>query len=140
MHDHRRRPSTKEIQPESARRQAPLATANEQRPPSGRRLAARGRNQLVLRQVNEQIAGLTESNETGVSLFICECSDQACAEALELSASEYERIRADEANFVVFPGHEQPELDRVVDRRSRFVVVATRDPFGGSAPAPEFTP
>lgn len=131
MHDHRRRPSTREIQPESVGRLVPVATANEQRPPSGRRLAARGRNQLVLRQVNEQIADLTESNETGVSLFICECIDQECAEALELSATEYERIRSEEANFVVFPGHEQPALERVVERHGRFVVVASA--VGGSS-------
>jgi len=117
------------------RRQTPLVT---EQPPGGRGFAARAGGQLVLREVNEQIAGLTgEWNETGVSLFVCECSAQGCAEALEISATEYERIRADEANFAVFPGHEQPELGRVVDRRDRFVVVATREPVGNSAHAAE---
>jgi hypothetical protein len=120
VHDPRKRPSTKDgsqTQTESVRRQTPLATANEQAPPSGRGFAAQARNQLVLREVNEQIADLTgEWTETG------------------------ERIRADEANFVVFPGHEQPVLERVVDRHSRFVVVATREPVGGSAHAADPLP
>jgi hypothetical protein len=38
------------------------------------------RNQVVFREVNERIAELTGLfNETGVNLFICECSDPACA-------------------------------------------------------------
>jgi len=83
------------------------------------------RNPLVLREVNDRIAELADEwNETGVSLFVCECSDLGCPEALELTAAEYERIRADESHFVVVPGHEQPESQRVVERRARFVVVA----------------
>jgi hypothetical protein len=91
----------------------------------GTGLAASARNRLVLREVNDRIAELAGGwNETGVGLFVCECSDQGCAEALEITAPEYERIRADESHFVVFPGHEQPESEGVVKRSGRFVVVA----------------
>jgi hypothetical protein len=94
----------------------------------GNGLAASARDRLVLREVNDRIAELTGGwNETGVGLFVCECSDQACAEAVEITAPEYERIRADESHFVVFPGHEQPESEGVVERRGRFVVVANRE-------------
>jgi rubredoxin len=82
------------------------------------------RNQLLFREVNERIADLTRDwSETGVSLFICECSDPACAEALEITPAEYEQVRADGARFVVLRGHEQPEVERVVDGCSRFLVV-----------------
>jgi hypothetical protein len=82
------------------------------------------RNQLRFREVNERIAELTGGwNETGVCLFICECSDPACAEALEITPAEYERMRADGARFVVLHGHEQPEVEHVVDGCSRFLVV-----------------
>jgi hypothetical protein len=99
---------------------------------------AGARNGLVLREVNDRIAELAGGwNETGVSLFVCECSDQGCAEALEIGAAEYERIRADESHFVVFPGHEQPESNRVVERSSRFVVVANAEQDGAQAGASE---
>jgi hypothetical protein len=88
--------------------------------------------------VNDRIAKLVDEwNETGVSLFICECSDRSCAEALEITAAEYERIRADESHFVVFPGHEQPESQRVVERCGRFVVIANAEPDGRQAGASE---
>jgi hypothetical protein len=90
----------------------------------GTGIAASVRDRLVLRDVNERIAELTGGwNETGVSLFVCECSDQRCAEPVEMTAAEYERIRADKSHFVVFPGHELPESEGVVERRARFVVV-----------------
>jgi hypothetical protein len=86
------------------------------------------RDRLVLREVNERIAELAGGwSETGVGLFVCECSDQGCAEAVEITAAEYARIRADHSHFVVFPGHERPESERVVERRGRFVVVANRE-------------
>jgi hypothetical protein len=100
----------------------------------GSGLAASARNRLVLPELNDRIAELVgEWNQTGVCLFICECSDQGCSEALEITAAEYERIRAGESHFVVFPGHEQPELERVVERSGRFVVVADPVPDGAEA-------
>ena len=83
-----------------------------------------GRNQLIFREVNERIAELNgDGKETGVSLFICECSDRTCAESLEITPDEYEHVRADGARFLVLPGHEQPEVEHVVDGCARFVVV-----------------
>lgn len=82
------------------------------------------RNQVVFREVNERIAELTGLlNETGFNLFICECSDPACAESLEITAAEYEAVRADGARFVIVRGHEIPEAERVVDGNGRFIVV-----------------
>jgi hypothetical protein len=97
-------------------------------------LAANARSRLVLRAVNDRIAELAgQWTKTGVGLFVCECSDQACAEALEITAPEYERIRADESHFVVLPGHEQPESERVVERSGRFVLVANPESDGARA-------
>ena len=81
-------------------------------------------NQVAFREVNERIAGLTaEWRQTEMSLFICECSNTACAESLEITPAEYERVRADGARFVVLRGHELPEVEHVVDGNDRFVVV-----------------
>jgi hypothetical protein len=82
------------------------------------------RHQVVFREVNERIAERTGLlNETGFNLLICECSDLACAEALEITREEYEAVRADPARFVVLDGHQMPEVERVVGGNGRYVVV-----------------
>jgi hypothetical protein len=90
----------------------------------GKTLAKSASNQLVFREVNERIAELSgDWNETGLSLFICECSDTACAESLEITPAEYEQVRADGARFVVLHGHEQPQVESVIDGCARFLVI-----------------
>jgi hypothetical protein len=81
-------------------------------------------NQMAFREVNERIAELSaEWRQTETSLFVCECSDPGCAESLEITSNEYERVRADGARFVVVAGHQIPEVERVVDGNGRFLVV-----------------
>lgn len=87
--------------------------------------------QALFREVNEHIAEVGGAwSETGVRLFICECSDPACAEALEITPAEYEQVRADGARFVVLAGHQLPEVERVVEGNNRFLVV---EKFGAAA-------
>ena len=82
------------------------------------------RNQVLFRAVNEHIAELSsDGRETSPSLFICECSSPACAEALAITAAEYERVRAHGARFVVLPGHQRPDVERVIEGTGRYVVV-----------------
>lgn len=88
-------------------------------------LAGWARRQRLMREVNERIRELAERNGTRVRL-LCECGDDSCADAVEISAAQYALIRADESRFLLFPGHERPESDRVVERNGRFVVVADR--------------
>lgn len=75
-------------------------------------------NQVLVREVNERIAEITRS-WTGdpPAAFLCECSQDDCTATLALSLPEYERIRSSPNLFMVAPGHESPELDRVVEAR-----------------------
>jgi hypothetical protein len=82
------------------------------------------RRQTVFREVNENIASLTNLlSETDYQLFICECSDTDCAESVDLSADEYEAVRASGSRFVVKPGHQLAGIERVVEGNGRFIVV-----------------
>jgi hypothetical protein len=82
------------------------------------------RRQTMFREVNENIASLTDLlAETGHQIFICECSDTACAESLDLTAEEYDAVRAHPTRFAVRPGHQITEIERVVDGNGRFLVV-----------------
>jgi len=42
---------------------------------------------------------------------------------IELSLDDYGRVRSDPAWFVVAPGHELPEFERVVERADAFTIV-----------------
>jgi hypothetical protein len=82
------------------------------------------RNQVLFREVNEHIAQLcTDGPEVSVNRFICECSNEGCAEALEISADEYERVRAHGTRFLVLPGHQLADVERVIEGSGRFLVV-----------------
>lgn len=87
-------------------------------------VAEAARRQVLFREVNEQIAKLTGLlAATDCWLVICECSNSGCAESLEISAADYEAVRTEGARFVVLPGHELAEVERVVEGNSRYLVV-----------------
>ena len=102
-----------------------------QLPPTG---ARRLRHEIAFREVNERIAELAgEWNETGLNLVICECGRVECVAALEITAAEYEAVRAGGANFVVSPGHEQAGAHRVIRSHSRSSVVEMLGQAGEAA-------
>ena len=75
------------------------------------------RNQVLLREINDRIPEIARSWSGGTTEFLCECSRDDCAETLPLTLPEYERIRSSPSFFVVVPGHESLEVDRVVEAR-----------------------
>jgi hypothetical protein len=80
------------------------------------------RNEVVFRRVNEEVAGLGQGG-VSVFTFVCECSDASCVERIELPLEEYEAVRADSRRFLLKPGHDHGEVERVVDRRDGYIVV-----------------
>jgi hypothetical protein len=55
--------------------------------------------------------------------YLCECSDKGCTEAIHLTRSEYEAIRAEPRRFAIALNHENPEIDRVMSENVRFATV-----------------
>lgn len=84
-----------------------------------------GLNEAIFRQVNEQIRSL--NNEFGMQestmTVICECGDADCTDRLELTVATYERVRSDSLLYVVAPGHEIPDVERVVDHVEGYDIV-----------------
>lgn len=80
------------------------------------------RNEVVFRQVNEEVAGLGPDG-AGVASFVCECADASCIDRVEVPVDAYEAVRANPRRFIVKPGHERPELEEVVDRPDGYLVV-----------------
>ncbi len=54
---------------------------------------------------------------------MCECDDRSCTHRLQTSLEEYESVRAKPTRFLIAPGHEDEEIESVVERRRRFHVV-----------------
>jgi hypothetical protein len=55
--------------------------------------------------------------------WICECGDETCFEKLTVPVDEYHEIRSHDDWFLILPGHELLDVERVVEHRSSYVVV-----------------
>jgi hypothetical protein len=78
-------------------------------------------NEAVFRQANEALVGF-QNPEQSLDLM-CECGRADCVEKVEMSRSEYERLRADATLFAVVRGHEIAEVESVVETRAGYDVV-----------------
>jgi hypothetical protein len=84
-----------------------------------------GENEALYRAVNERIESLNDAfgTVTQTMTVVCECGDGACAEQIEISIDDYERIRTDSALFLTVPGHEIPDTEDVIEVNETFQVV-----------------
>lgn len=83
----------------------------------------RATTEALFRDVNERIAESAERFDAEGAEFVCECADPNCTDRVEATLPEYEGVRADAATFLLSPGHEQPDIERVVSERHRYVIV-----------------
>ena len=84
-----------------------------------------GENEALFRSVNEQVRKLnaTLSTLTGRMTIVCECADERCLEKIELAVEAYGAVHADATQFIVKPGHDAPEAERVVEANTDYWVV-----------------
>jgi hypothetical protein len=84
-----------------------------------------GLNEVIFRQVNEQIRDLNRQFETAQDTMtvICECGNSDCTERLELRVREYEHVRSDARRYVIAKGHEIPSVEHVVEQADGYDVV-----------------
>jgi hypothetical protein len=80
------------------------------------------RNQALYREVNERIVELLDAPTTPIE-FLCECSNDGCAETVSMTLTEYELVRAQPTTFAVVPGHEILAIERVVEKNHTYLVV-----------------
>ena len=79
------------------------------------------KNESLFRDVNERIDELV--GEAWSPEFVCECPDEHCIEAVEISLEEYESIRTSPVRFAIMPGHDHPDFERVVEQNERYALV-----------------
>ena len=93
------------------------------------------RNETLFREVNERIEDVSRGHVEDSLEFLCECGQQECLEALGLSRSAYEAVRAHGDRFLVAIGHEEPEVERVVEIYERYQIVEKTGKAGDIAEA-----
>jgi hypothetical protein len=82
---------------------------------------------VVVRAINDRIRELGGSAIDMYS-FVCECEDPGCTQPMNLSAAEYDALRASGGRLATLPGHEGDQRDHVVGRNERFVIVEPLHP------------
>jgi hypothetical protein len=89
------------------------------------------RNEALFRRVNEAIErGQFPGEPDKLVRFRCECAQLECNQALEVSLGDYERVRENPRRFLVAFDHVEPEVEDVVERSARFMVVEKRSRAG----------
>jgi hypothetical protein len=87
------------------------------------------KNETVFRAANRELA---DDREEGGGAdqpieVLCECGRQGCSGVITMTIADYDRVHAQEDRFVVVPGHESTDLEKVVEERDGYLVV---DKFG----------
>ena len=94
------------------------------------RAARQAKNEALHREVNERLAEMGKqanvawASDDELFEFLCECgAGNGCDQRVRMKLTEYERVRQQDDRFAVVPGHEQLEIERVVDRTDAFLIV-----------------
>jgi hypothetical protein len=83
--------------------------------------------------VNQRIQEIAGRLDTWAETeFMCECGRDGCLELIPVPLAAYHEVRDHPARFIVLSGHEDDEIERVVERRDGFLVV---EKLGGPAEA-----
>jgi hypothetical protein len=82
------------------------------------------RTEEVFRNVNEHIEKAADRHGRDVPLrFHCECGQASCFETIDLMPDSYERGSATRYRFIVLDGHEEREIERIVEQHDGWLVV-----------------
>jgi len=88
-----------------------------------------GMNEALFREVNERIETLQDDLAApGTFMIVCECGRRDCMERFPITNEEYRELRSDGLQFAVVPGHELPDVERVIATRGGYLIVVKTDP------------
>jgi hypothetical protein len=88
------------------------------------------KNETVFRAANREIEHAEQEEGGGTHRAIevlCECGRPGCTGLISLTIAQYNDVHSQDDRFVVLRGHENPQLEKVVEERADYFVV---DKFG----------
>ena len=92
----------------------------------------RTENEFILQSRNDSIADKVKDiapGDTGKSIslhFKCECSDLNCGREITLRIDEYQRMTKNIGRFIVFPLHEQLDIETAIEHYPEYNIVEKR--------------
>jgi hypothetical protein len=108
-------------------------TEGKPEPPKDARASRLARNEVFFREANELLEREAELYGRRGFEIICECSTAGCVGRMTISRADYEHARSRPEWFIVAPGHEDPSVEDVVERRDVFFLVEKRGVAGAVA-------
>ncbi len=81
----------------------------------------------LFRDVNRRVRELVDGDDDE-GYFFCECSDANRAAVLRMSGAEYDALRNLPGCYAVLAGHDDRELDTVIGRAEKYVLVRCEEP------------
>jgi len=84
------------------------------------------KNETVLRATNREMERADQAEGTTLGELIdvlCECGRQGCGGVITMTIADYDGAHSQADRFVVLRGHENAEIEKVVEERADFFVV-----------------
>jgi len=76
-----------------------------------------------MERVSEELGGGPDDRLA----ILCECGQDGCDATVDVTQAEYDEAHEQRDRFMIAPGHENEDIERVVKRTLRYLVV---DKFG----------
>ena len=84
-------------------------------------------NEAAARESNEEIGEAHQGEPPGRRISItCECALKSCDRTIDITMTEYQRVRSDPRRFAIVPEHFIGDIEAIVEENDRFAVVAKR--------------
>ena len=81
------------------------------------------RTQVLYREVNRKVLSIQGSfGDSTTVQVMCECG-RGCNDRVLIEADAYARVRQEATHFLVAPGHQAPEVDRLVEDHGSWLLV-----------------
>jgi hypothetical protein len=101
---------------DAAGREQPVATSPE------RKALNEGRFRDANEHIERKAVELVGVEDGQFVPFLCECPHMDCTEIALLTLKEYENVRSGGRQGLAVLGHEDPTVERVLERNERFVM------------------
>lgn len=95
-------------------------------PRSERRLIE---NEVIFKEHNKEILAVVKQLAVKDRIdeqtlqFYCECSNEFCIETIALPPKTYESLHSSLRQFIVKPGHETDEIEKVIETSPEYSVI-----------------
>jgi hypothetical protein len=81
-----------------------------------------GLNEALWRAANERMEAW-EERHAQTELYYCECDDLSCHEKVDIRHADYERVRGNPYHFLVVQGHEDADIETVIEKQGAWAIV-----------------